>query len=91
MNEKHTNSKIKSLEKLISNSPKDIELLFERAELFTSIQQHGNAINDYLTILKIVPDNKIAKTKLELLRTIIKYSNIDIYASTNTNMDPWED
>jgi hypothetical protein len=26
-----------------------------------------------------------------MLKTIVKYTNTDIYSSTNTNMDPWMD
>ncbi len=91
MKEKELNLKIEKLIKQLTNNPDNTKLLHERAEIYTSLKQHGKAINDYLTILKINPKDKIADAKLDLLRSIIKYSNIDIYASPNTNMDPWMD
>ncbi len=75
----------------IKKADKITHLLHERAELYTSIQEYGKAINDYLRLIEINADDKIAIAKLSILRNILKYSNIDIYASTNTNMDPWLD
>lgn len=63
--------------------------LHERAELYTSIQNQAKAINDYVAILKINPDDRYAKTRLDMLRTIVRLSNTDIYANPNTNLDPW--
>ena len=91
METKDIKKKIGELSRKIALNPKNIKLLHLRAELFTSQQDHGKAVNDYLKILKIKPEDKEAKTKLGLLRSILKYSNIDVYASTNTNMDPWMD
>lgn len=80
---------IEDITKKITNTNKDISLLHLRSQLYTNLQQHSNAINDYLTILKLDPTDKEAKVKLEMLRTIVRYTNTDIYASTNTNLDPW--
>lgn len=84
-------NKIKALNSKIELSSDNNDLLHNRAELFESIQEYGKAINDYLKILKSAPADKVAQSKLNMLRSILKYSNIDIYASTNTNMDPWLD
>lgn len=67
----------------------DVDLLMCRAGIFTKLQQNGMAINDYNKVLEINPDSKHAATQLDLLKTILRYSNTDIYASPNTNMDPW--
>ncbi len=80
---------IKEFTLYIDNEPNNTVLLEKRAKFHEKFQQYGKAINDYQRILKIDPDNKSAKTQIDLLKTILRYSNTDIYASTNTNMDPW--
>lgn len=47
------------------------------------------SINDYITILRLNPADQEACVRLEMLRTIVKYTNTNIYANPNTNMDPW--
>lgn len=89
MKEEDIQSKIASLSQKLSSDKTDIDLLHSRAQLFTKIQDQSSAINDYLLILQINPDDNIAKVKLEMLRTIVKYTNTDIYANPNTNLDPW--
>ena len=91
MNEKEIQEKVNNISKDLVNSEKKIELLYQRAELYTKLQQHAKAINDYIAIIDIDSTYKDSKVKLDMLRTIVKYVNIDIYASTNTNMDPWMD
>lgn len=82
-------NQIEKLNLKILEESENTDLLHARAELFTKIQNHSKAINDYLTILKFNPHDKIAEVKLDMLRTIVRYTNIDIYANPNTNMDPW--
>ena len=77
------------LSKLISVSPADMELLYARADLYEKLQKWGDAINDYLQIISINKNDQKAKTRAEMLRTILRYNNTDIYASPNTNYDPW--
>jgi tetratricopeptide (TPR) repeat protein len=80
---------LKKIDGQIINDQKSIVLLELRALVYEKLQQYGKAINDYKSILKVDPNNKNAKTRTELLKTILRYSNTDIYASPNTNMDPW--
>jgi len=82
---------IEEITKEISQKKDSTSLLNSRAELYTKIQEHSKAINDYIAILKIEPSDKEAQVKLDMLQTIVKFVNTDIYASTNTNMDPWMD
>jgi thioredoxin-like negative regulator of GroEL len=77
------------LSELIAVSPDDTELLYARANLYEKLQKWGEAINDYLQISSIDKDDQKAKTRTEMLRTILRYNNTDIYASPNTNYDPW--
>ncbi|RLD45259.1 MAG: hypothetical protein DRI89_01545 [Bacteroidetes bacterium] len=67
----------------------DSALLHLRAELYMKIQQNPKAINDYNLILSRDKSDKKAIVQLEMLTTILRYNNTDIYSSTNTNMDPW--
>jgi tetratricopeptide (TPR) repeat protein len=80
---------LKALEEALKKEPGNTVLLEKRAKLHEKFQQYGKAINDYKSILDNDPENKFAKSQIELLKTILRYSNTDIYASTNTNMDPW--
>lgn len=82
---------IEKITKDISRAKDRLNLLRSRAELYTKIQKHSKAINDYIAILKLEPSDKEAQVKLDMLQTIVKFVNTDIYASTNTNMDPWMD
>ena len=80
---------LKELNTLLEKEPDNVVLLEHRAVLLEKLQRYGNAINDYKKILILLPGHKQATAKIELLQTILRYSNTDIYASTNTNMDPW--
>ena len=79
---------IKELDILISKNP-SVELLYKRAELLIKTGDNAMAVNDFNRILKLDPEQKYAKSQLEFLTTILRFNNTDIYASTNTNMDPW--
>jgi len=80
---------IKKLDKDIETTDDKLGVLYLRADLYTKLQKHSNAINDYIAILEIDGSYKDVKVKLDMLKTIVKFVNTDIYASTNTNMDPW--
>ena len=80
---------IEALNKIIDKNPKDPEPYKKRAELYYKLNEYGKALNDYYKILEKQPDNKEIKTQIDMIETILRYTNTDIYASTNTNMDPW--
>ena len=82
-------SQVHELDTKIKSNPNDTGLLHQRAELFTKLQEQSKAINDYIAILDINQKDDIAKVKLDMLRTIVRFKNIDIYANPNTNLDPW--
>ncbi len=85
---KRLESLLSEINMLLDKQP-DIDLLLCRAEILTKFQQYGSAINDYNKVLEADPDSKQAATQLDLLKTILRYANTDIYASPNTDMDPW--
>ncbi len=80
---------VKMLNEAIEAQPEDEELYFMRADFFYKINRYGDAINDYNRVVKLNPGNKEAAGKIDLIHTILRYNNTDIYANPNTNMDPW--
>lgn len=79
---------IKKISEQIDLKP-NIELFYERAQLFIKDSQNAKAINDYNQIIKLDSTQHQAKSQIEYLTTILRFNNIDIYASPNTNFDPW--
>lgn len=82
-------TEIEKLNKQIEEQPDNSELYYYRADLYFQQNILGKAINDYRKVLELEPEHKVAKGKVELLSTILRYNNTDIYASPNTDMDPW--
>ncbi len=68
-----------------------IEVYFKRIEEYSKRQEFSSALNLTLQILEIDPENKKALTEKKLLEEILRFINIDVFASTNLFMDPWED
>ncbi len=73
----------------LADSKSDLELLRMRAGLYVKLQEYGKAINDYNQVLSHDSSDKEARAQAEMLKTILRYNNTDIYSSTNTDMDPW--
>jgi len=80
---------VKKLNEAIKAQPEDEELYFMRAEFFYKLNRYGDAINDFNKVVEINPGNKEAAGKVDLIHTILRYNNTDIYANPNTDMDPW--
>ena len=80
---------VKRLDEMLKARPDDEELHFMRAELFYKLNRYGEAMNDYLKVTELNPENKEAAGKIDIIKTILRYHNTDIYASPNTDMDPW--
>jgi len=80
---------VKILNEAIKTRPEEEELYFIRAESFYKLNRYGDAINDYNKVVELNPNNKEAIGKIDLIHTILRYHNTDIYANPNTNMDPW--
>ncbi len=65
-------------------------LLFEKlGYLFKQYAQWANAVNFFNQALKLQPENKTIKQEVIFLMEILKLEQLDIYASTNLNKDPW--
>jgi len=80
---------VKMLDEAIKAQPGDEELHFMRAEFFYKLNRYGAAINGYNKAVELNPNNKEAAGKIDIIKTILRYNNTDIYANPNTNMDPW--
>ena len=80
---------INEISKWLTTYPEDIELWHARALLFEKQQKWAEAINDYMKIQGIDKDDQRARTRVEMLKTILRYKNTDIYSSPNTHYDPW--
>lgn len=80
---------INEINKWLTTNTEDIELWHARALLFEKQQKWAEAINDYVKILGIDKNNQRAQTRVEMLKTILRYKNTDIYSSPNTHYDPW--
>ena len=80
---------ISLLSRHLKNDPEDIPLLHARAGLYVKLQHLGQAVNDYRLILSYDENDRLAAGQIDQLTTIMRYSGNDIYASPNTNLDPW--
>lgn len=89
-NEHYAEAK-KLLNDALEKNPENISLLLTRAKLFRQLQNFSEAFNDLQYILKIDPNHEEAKNLLNLTREILQCQQLDIYASTNLNNDPWID
>lgn len=79
------------INKLIELNDNKEEWLEKRADTYYKLGEFGKALNDYNKILKTNKDNKIIGSKAEMVHTILKFQNLDIFESTNLNLDPWDD
>lgn len=75
----------------ISSDADNIELYIIRGDFFYIQQKFPNALNDYNKVLKKDKNNKLIMSKVEMIKEILKFEAVDIFASTNLNNDPWLD
>jgi len=67
-------------------------LLFKKlGYLFKHYAQWANAVNFFNKALKENPENKAIQQEITFLMEILKLEQLDIFASTNLNKDPWEE
>ena len=67
----------------------DLEVLQMRAEAYHKLNEWAKALNDYNRYLRINPENEELKAHRDLVQIIIENSQLDIFACTNTHLDPW--
>jgi len=54
-----------------------VEYLFVRGELEQKFQQWGRAQNSFARVLEIDPSNQQAKTRIEMIKSILSFFNPD--------------
>jgi hypothetical protein len=79
---------IEEINILINDNPQ-VDLFYKRAQFYIQLGENAAAVNDYGAILRLDATQHYAKTQIDFLKTILRYNNTDIYASPNTNFDPW--
>jgi len=75
----------------INKDSENVKWLTLRGDLFYKKQKLPDALNDYNKILKIDKNNKLIRSKVEMIKEILKFEAVDIFESTNLNNDPWLD
>ncbi len=79
------------LNNAIEKNPDLYKLLELRGDIYHLMQKFGNALNDFNKVLKHDKNNKEIIAKVEMVRQILRFQNLDIFESTNLNLDPWLD
>jgi tetratricopeptide (TPR) repeat protein len=82
-------NQIESLHLAIAKSENPLPLLKSLAQIYIRQSQYTEAINVYIEILNINPHCEEIQGLYEFANIIVKQSQLDIYASPNTNNDPW--
>ena len=75
----------------IQKTPGQTSWLTKRGDIYYSMERFGDALNDYNKVIKLDKENKIVLSKAEMTRNILRFQNLDIFESTNLNLDPWLD
>jgi len=80
---------IELLTKALEQDNNHLMVLQKRAECYHKLNQWTKALNDYNRYLRLNPENEELKAHRDLVQIIIKNGQLDIYACTNTHLDPW--
>ncbi|MCG8412205.1 MAG: hypothetical protein MI739_13075 [Bacteroidales bacterium] len=86
-----TTEALNKLNAVIAENVQNIELLRIRGDLFYGQQKYSQALNDYNKVLKVDKNQTLIKSKVEMIKGILKFEALDIFESTNLNNDPWLD
>lgn len=77
------------LDKAYELDKSNIQVLEVRADVLHKLNRLADALNDLNRYLALKPNDDKVKTKKELIQIILKNSQLDVYACTNTHLDPW--
>jgi tetratricopeptide (TPR) repeat protein len=75
----------------IKEHPDNIELLLLEGKILKQLQKFPDAINVFQKILKLDPQHQEALNLKKMTQDILRFEQLDIYASTNLTNDPWLD
>lgn len=91
INNKEYKKAIELLSTLIETDKDNSKWLRMRGDAYYLLQEFSNAINDFSKVLKLEPESKNIASKIEMIKEILKFQALDIFESTNLNVDPWLD
>ena len=75
----------------LKKEPDHPQLLELRGDVYYTQEKFGNALNDFNKILKLDDKNTKVLSKAVMTKQILRFQNLDIYETTNLNLDPWLD
>lgn len=81
---------IESLNNEIKSDSIAVEPKHQLAQVYIKKNEFAKAVNLYIEILSINPNDELAETQKEFVMTILSQGRLDIYACTNTHIDPWQ-
>jgi regulator of sirC expression with transglutaminase-like and TPR domain len=67
------------LNEIVHLDPGNSDALMLRGLIFHRMQKWGEAINDFATVLELVPDHNEAKSRLEMAKNILGYFTPDMF------------
>jgi len=70
---------LRILNECVLVEPADKNVFDLRARIRFKQQEWGGAMNDFLSVLELEPENTEAKTGLEMTKNILAYFNPDLY------------
>jgi nicotinate-nucleotide adenylyltransferase len=73
------NQSLDVLNQIIGENPADVLSLNLRGRIHYKMQNWGNAMNDYASVLDIYPDNQEAKSGMEMAKSILGYFTPDMF------------
>ncbi len=88
---KEYNRAIELLSSLLEADKENSKWLEMRGDIYYLLQEYAKALNDLTKVIKSDPENKNIASKIEMIKEILKFQALDIYGSTNLNIDPWLD
>ncbi len=68
-----------ALNEIIRNDQKNCGAFLLRARIHYKMQNWGDAMNDYVSVLEIEPENQEAKSGIEMARNILGYFTPDMF------------
>ena len=82
---------LKIIDNHIEKESKNPELYLEKGKLLKHLQRFTEAINCFQKVLSLKPNYHEALNLRNMAQDILRFQQIDIYASTNLTNDPWLD
>ena len=76
---KDLNQRLNELTQQIETQPQNIDLFIERGKLNHRMGNFGAAMNDFLVVQVIDPENKVAEEFIDFINEILNFRNLDLY------------